>query len=69
MSWTFTAVVHKEGDIYVADCPEIGTVSQGLTSEEAINNLREATALYLQEFPVKEISHPLVTTFDIEVHA
>lgn len=36
---TFTAVLHKEGDLYVADCPEVGTVSQGYTIEEAIANL------------------------------
>jgi hypothetical protein len=24
---TFTAVLHREGDFYVADCPEVGTVS------------------------------------------
>ena len=22
---TFTAVIHKEGDLYVAECPEVGT--------------------------------------------
>ncbi|HMR65985.1 MAG TPA: type II toxin-antitoxin system HicB family antitoxin [Anaerolineae bacterium] len=49
---TFTAVVHKEEDIYVAECPEVGTVSQGETLEEAIANLREATELYLEEFPL-----------------
>jgi predicted RNase H-like HicB family nuclease len=27
----FTAVIHKEDDLYVADCPEVGTVSQGDT--------------------------------------
>ena len=48
---TFTAVVHKEGDFYVADCPEVGTVSQGSTVEEAFANLKEATELYLEEFP------------------
>jgi len=47
---TFTAVIHKEGDLYVADCPEIGTVSQGHPVEEAITNLKEATELYLEEF-------------------
>jgi hypothetical protein len=26
---TFTAVIHKEEDMYVAECPEVGTVSQG----------------------------------------
>lgn len=46
-----TAVIHLEGDLYVAECPEIGTVSQGTSIEEAINNLQEATELYLEEFP------------------
>jgi predicted RNase H-like HicB family nuclease len=45
---TFTAVLHKEDDGYVAECPEVGTVSQGYTIEEAIANLREATELYLE---------------------
>jgi len=48
---TFTAVIHKEDNLYVADCPEVGTVSQGHTVEEAIANLKEATELYLEEFP------------------
>ena len=47
---TFTAVVHREGEWYVADCPEVGTVSQGHTPNEAVANLREATELYLEEF-------------------
>ena len=48
---TFTAVIHKEDDWYVAECPEVGTASQGRTIEEAIANLKEATELYLEEFP------------------
>jgi predicted RNase H-like HicB family nuclease len=28
---TLTAVLHKEDDLYVAECPEVGTVSQGST--------------------------------------
>lgn len=51
---TFTAMIHKEKTIYVAYCPEIGTVSQGKTIEEAANNLKEATELYLEEFPASE---------------
>jgi predicted RNase H-like HicB family nuclease len=47
---TFTAVLHKEGDLYVADCPEVGTVSQGTSVEKAVANLKEATDLYLEEF-------------------
>ncbi len=53
---TFTAVIHKDDDIYVADCPEVGTVSQGYTVEEAIANLKEATELYLEEFPLPDVT-------------
>lgn len=49
---TFTAVIHKEENLYVAECPEIGTASQGETIEEAIKNLQEATELYLEEFHI-----------------
>ena len=61
---SFTAVLHKEDDLYVAECPEVGTVSQGATIEESIANLREATELYLEEFPLPEYGHPLITTFE-----
>ena len=66
---TFTAVLHKEEDMYVAECPEVGTVSQGETIEEAIANLKEATELYLEEFPVKIAEKPLITTFEVKQHA
>lgn len=45
-----TAVLHLEEDVWVADCVEVGTVSQGKTVEEAIDNLKEATELHLEEF-------------------
>ena len=61
---TFTAVLHKEEDMYVAKCVEVGVVSQGKTIEEALKNLKEATELYLDEFPVKEESKPLMTVFE-----
>ncbi len=48
---TCTAVVHREGKWYVADCPEVGTASQGQSVDEAVANPREATILYLEEFP------------------
>ena len=48
---TLTAVLHREDDMYVAECPEVGTVSQGHIVEEAVNNLKEATELFLEEFP------------------
>jgi predicted RNase H-like HicB family nuclease len=52
---TFTAVLHKEGEIYVAECPEVGTVSQGKSVEDAVANLKEATELYLEEFPPRKL--------------
>lgn len=66
---TFAAVLHKEDDLYVAECPEVGTVSQGYNIEDAIANLKEATELYLEEFPLEIISKPLMTTFEAAVNA
>jgi predicted RNase H-like HicB family nuclease len=60
----FTAVLHKEGSLYVAECPEVGTVSQGETVETAVANLKEATELYLEEFPPENPGRPLVTVFE-----
>jgi predicted RNase H-like HicB family nuclease len=51
MHRTLSAILHKEGDLYVAECPEVGTVSQGSSREEAVANLKEATELFLEEFP------------------
>ena len=48
---TYAAIVHKQGDLYVAKCSEVGTASQGKTVEEAMVNLRKATELYLKKLP------------------
>ena len=69
MKRTFTAILHKEGAWYVAECPEVGTASQGSSIEAAIENLREATEVYLEEFPLKDASHPILTTFEVAVNA
>ncbi|MBC8389081.1 MAG: type II toxin-antitoxin system HicB family antitoxin [Actinobacteria bacterium] len=60
-----TAIIHKEKDIFVAECPEIGTVSQGFTIEESLSNLKEATELYLEEFPISDVSLSILTTFEV----
>ena len=65
----YTAIVHREDQLYVAECPEVGTASQGRTIEEAVDNLREATELYLEEFPRPIESRPILTTFEVEAHA
>jgi predicted RNase H-like HicB family nuclease len=62
---TLTAVVHREEDVYVAECPEVGTASQGETIEEAVQNLKEATELYLEEFPLERSDRSFVTTFEV----
>ncbi len=59
------AIINKEEDMYIATCPEVGTVSQGKTIEEAIENLKEATELYLEEFPLEIKSKSLLTTFEV----
>jgi predicted RNase H-like HicB family nuclease len=50
---------------YVALNPETGTTTQGETIEEALSNLKEATGLYLEEFPLNVHAHPVVTTFEV----
>ena len=62
----FTAILHKEEDMYVAECPEVGTASQGETIEEAVANLKEATELYLEEFPAKGEEKPIITVFEVK---
>ena len=61
-------MVHREGRWYVADCPEVGTISQGKTVEEAIANLREATELMLEARPLAKQPRAILTTFEI-LHA
>ena len=54
---SFTAIVYKEDDMYIAECPEVGTVDQGETIEQAITGLKEATRLYLEELTLPQILH------------
>lgn len=54
---------------YVAFNPETGTTTQGETVEEALTNLREATELYLEEFPLIIAGRPLLTSFHVPEHA
>ena len=66
---TLTAVVHKEGDWYVAECPEMGTASQGKTFDEAVANLKEATELYIEETDTVPNDRSVITTFEACVNA
>ena len=68
MELTAVLTPSEEGG-YVALNPETGTTTQGETVEEAVANLREATALYLTEFPLATRGHAVVTSFSIPAHA
>ena len=62
----FSAVitVAEEGG-YVAFNPETGTTTQGETFDEAVANLRDATELYLEVFPMKSKSPAVLTCFEL----
>ena len=54
---------------FVAFNPETGTSSQGETETDAVANLREATELYLEEFPKALKGSPITKTFEVLVDA
>ncbi|NTW68523.1 MAG: type II toxin-antitoxin system HicB family antitoxin [Chlorobiaceae bacterium] len=55
---------------YVAYNPDTGTTTQGENIEEALTNLREATELYLEEFPlILAEKRSLLTTFQVASNA
>ena len=62
-----TAVIYpdSETDLLVAECPEIGTASQGHTEDEALANLQEATELYLESFPQAVEKPAAIRTFEL----
>jgi len=64
MELTAVLTPAEEGG-FVALNPETGTTTQGDTVEEAVANFREATALYLSEFPLPIGGHPVVTVFTV----
>jgi predicted RNase H-like HicB family nuclease len=46
----FTALIERDGDWFIAYCPEIpGANGQGKTKAEAIDNLSEAISLILAD--------------------
>ena len=64
MELTAVLTPAEEGG-FVAFNPETGTTTQGETIEEAVANLRDATALYVAEFPLSAVGRPVVTTFAV----
>ena len=60
MDLTAVLTPAEEGG-FVALNPETGTTTQGDSIEDAIANLKEATSLYLCEFPIVTRGHSVVT--------
>ena len=55
----FTGIIEREGDGYVALCPELDIASQGTTVEEARRNLVEAIELFFETADPSEVQHRL----------
>ncbi|OLP15627.1 hypothetical protein BST81_25400 [Leptolyngbya sp. 'hensonii'] len=62
----FTVAIHREEDQYVAECLEVGTVDQGETIEQALENLKEATRLYLEATSQTDFTPRFVTSIEVE---
>jgi predicted RNase H-like HicB family nuclease len=54
-----TAIIEREGDTYVALCPELDIASQGDTVAEARSNLSEAVELFFETAPENEVKQRL----------
>ncbi len=70
--YRLTAIIEREGDGYVALCPELDIASQGKNIEQSRDNLREAVELFLEtasKSEIKERLHDdvLITRLDIAV--
>ena len=59
MNRHLTAIVERDGDSYVALCPELDVASQGITISEARDNLMEALTLFLETASDGEIEERL----------
>lgn len=67
MTQEFTATVWQEGEWYIAQCREVEVASQGLTEEEALENLREALELHFE--PPRATVLPSIRKFEVELDA
>lgn len=59
MNRQLTAIIEREGDGYVALCPEVDVASQGDTVSEARDNLAEALTLFFETASDGEIAKRL----------
>jgi predicted RNase H-like HicB family nuclease len=55
----YTAIVEREGIVFVALCPELDVASQGASVEAATANLKEAVELFLESADPEEVKRRL----------
>ena len=62
-----SAVIYPdaEGDWLIAYNPETGTKTQGKSPAKALANLKEATGLYLEEFPLPVNQRIILNAFTV----
>ena len=59
MTHRLTAIIEREGDGYVALCPQLDIASQGDSIEQARDNLQEALELFFEAASQDEIGRRL----------
>ena len=59
MTRQMTAIIEREGDSYIALCPELDIASQGASISEARANLKEALELFYEAASANEIQRRL----------
>jgi predicted RNase H-like HicB family nuclease len=59
MLMKLTAIIEREGDGYVALCPELDIASQGNSVEESRDNLKEALELFFESASAEEVTQRL----------
>jgi predicted RNase H-like HicB family nuclease len=70
MTQKLTAIIEREGNGYVSQCPELDIASQGDSLEEARKNLQEALELFFETASSQEIKerfHNEVYVTQVEV--
>ena len=67
MKQRFSASVWQEGEWYIAQCVNVDVASQGVTEDEALDNLRDALELHFS--PPVATMVPHVRDIEIEIKA
>lgn len=71
MEREFTAVIWREKELFVSLCPQLDVSSFGRTQKEALENLKDAVELYVQEEPefkpMLSRKNPVLKSFKVAV--